>query len=160
MAEEKKSYSMMGTSASTTTSRRDQKRTRVLWRVLTVILLFLCLVCISCVVRLANALRETQTNLLMRVAHLEEHERASGELVTQTIRKIVEQIEMRSQHQPKQEQRKNDTSLKYRSRNRVKRENRDNYPPQPRDEKESEQGKEFQRTIHSFRREMFSLNDR
>ena len=105
------------------------------------------------VMRLDREVREGQIEFERRIVLLEQKEQSSRQLVismVSTIQHVAQQLE--SKLLP---MRTFSTQRKSRIRNRVKRDL--SLPPKPRNEENQE---ELQRTIHSLRREMFSLNDR
>ena len=153
------------TNCGVATSTKTKKiNNNIVWCLSIVVLLTFSMYCLWRVEHLNRQYKVDQLNFKKRILKLEHNEKSSRQLIvtiSKSINNVVEQLlrdKLSSTLTP------DESELNRVVRKRGKRGKRDissssssSSSPQPRDEENQEK---LQRTIHSFRREMFSLNDR
>ena len=152
------------TNCGVATSTKTKKiNNNIVWCLSIVVLLTFSMYCLWRVEHLNRQYKVDQLNFKKRILKLEHNEKSSRQLIvaiSKSINNVVEQLLRDKLSSPLTP---DESELNWVVRKRGKREKRDisssssSSSPQPRDEENQEK---LQRTIHSFRREMFSLNDR
>ena len=148
------------TNCGVATSTKTKKiNNNIVWCLSIVVLLTFSMYCLWRVEHLNRQYKVDQLNFKKRILKLEHNEKSSRQLIvaiSKSINNVVEQLLRDKLSSPLTP---DESELNRVVRKRGKREKRDisSSSPQPRDEENQEK---LQRTIHSFRREMFSLNDR
>ena len=143
-----------------TSAKTKKMNNNIVWFLSIVVLLTFSMYCLWRVEHLDHQYKVDQLNFKKRILKLEHNEKSSRQLIVAISKSINNVVEQLLQHKLSSPLTPDETELNRVVKKRGKREKRDissSSSPQPRDEENQEK---LQRTIHSFRREMFSLNDR